>query len=102
RAHLPGLVAHDVGEPLRAPLLRDLLESCELGTREGPRHAQEPDGLCSAEDTEFRATGRLARLLDLEPEARVRLVGAEAPVGLLVGHPRPRARDIDADAFPPD
>ena len=35
-------------------------------------------------------------------EARVRLVGAEAPVGLLERHPRERRRDLDPEALAPD
>ena len=98
----PLLVADEVREPLRAPLLRELLERRELGARERPRHAQEPHGLGAGEDAELRAARRLGRVLELEPEARVRLVGAEAPVGLGEGHPRPRRRDLDAEALAPD
>ena len=38
------------------------------------------------EDAELRAARHLGRVLDLEPEAQVGLVGAEAAVGLGVGH----------------
>ena len=42
------------------------------------------------EDAELGAARELGRVLDLEPEAKVGLVGAEAAVGLLVRHPRER------------
>ena len=86
RAHLARLVGDHVGEPLRAPLLRELLERVELGARERLRRADEADRLGAREDAELRAARRLGRVLELEPEAQVGLVGAEAAVGL-----RPRS-----------
>ena len=79
-----------------------LLERRELCTRERARHAEETDGLCPGEDAELRAPGRLRRVLELEAEARVGLVRAEAPVGFGERHPRKRRLDLDAEALAPD
>ena len=66
------------------------------------RHAEEAHGLGAREDAELRAARRLGRVLDLEPEAQVGLVRAEAPVGLCVGHARERRLELDAEALAPD
>ena len=101
-AELAALVPDDVREALRAAFLRELLECPELGARVRPRHAQEPDRVGAGEDAELRAARELRRVLELEPEARVGLVGPEAPVGLGEGHPRPRRGDLDIEALAPD
>ena len=102
RAHLALLVVDEVGEPLRPPLLRELLELRQVAAAELLRHAQEPHGLGALEDAELGAARHLGRVLELEPEARVRLVGAEAAVGLLERHPRERRLDLDPEALAPD
>ena len=86
RAHLAVLAEHEVREPLRAPLLRDLLELRELAARELLRDAQEAHRRGVGEDAELGAARDLGRVLDLEPEAQVGLVGAVAQVA-----PRPRS-----------
>ena len=91
-----------VGEPLRAALLRGLLERRQLGAGEHLRHAQEANGVGGGEDAELGAAGQLGRVLELEPESCVGLVGAEPAVGLLVGHPRPGSRNLEPDAVAPD
>ena len=102
RAHLALLVEHEVGEPLRAPLLGELLELRQVAAAELLRHAQEPHGLGALEDAELGAARHLGRVLELEPEASVRLVGAETAVGLLERHARERRRDLDSEALAPD
>ena len=102
RAHLALLVVDEVREPLRPPLLRDLLEPSEIAARELLRHAQEAHRLRAREDAELGAARDLGRVLELEPEARVRLVGAEAAVGLREGHAGERRLDLDPEALPPD
>src|ERR1019366_3799627 len=59
----------------------------ELGAREGPRRDEEADGLRAGEDAELGAAGDLRRVLDLDAEAEVGLVGAEAGVRLVPGEP---------------
>ena len=76
----------------RARSLR--LSSC--GTRR-KRTASAP-----REDAELRAARDLGRVLELEPEARVRLVRAEPAIGLLEGHARERRLDLDPEALAPD
>ena len=102
RAHLPLLVEDEIREPLRPPLLRELLELREVAAGVRLRHAQEAHGIGTLEDAELGAAGDLGRVLELEREARVRLVGAEAPVGLGEGHPRERRLDLDPEALAPD
>ena len=102
RAHLALLVEHEVGEPLGAPLLGELLELRQVAAAELLRHTQEPHGLGAFEDAELGVARDLGRVLELEPEARVRLVGAEAAIGLLERHARERRRDLDSEAFAPD
>ena len=102
RAHLALLVVDEVREPFRPPLLGQLLELREVAAAELLRHAQEAHRVRAAEDAELRAARHLGRVLDLEPEARVGLVGAEAAIGLLEGHPRERRLDLDPQALAPD
>ena len=102
RAHLALLVVDEIGEPLRPPLLGQLLELGEVAAAELLRHAQEADGVGVLEDAELGAARHLGRVLELEAEARVRLVRAEAAVGLLEGHPRERRRDLDPEQLAPD
>ena len=49
----PSLVDDEVGEPFRAPLLRDLLEPCELAARERLRRDEEAHGRRVREDAEL-------------------------------------------------
>ena len=102
RADLPRLVADHVGKALRAELLRALLERRDLGARVDARHAEEPHRVGAREDAELGAARGLGGVLDLEREAHVGLVRAEAPVGLGEGHVRERPRDLDAEALAPD
>ena len=78
--------------------LRDLLERASsargtLGTR---RYAPPRPG----EDARPEPPGELGGVLELEPEPRVGLVGAEPPIGLVVGHARPRRLDLDLATGP--
>src|SRR5581483_5761812 len=73
----------EVRESLRAPLLGHLLELRDLGTAELARHLQEADRGRVREDAELRAARELGRVLDLEAEPQVGLVGAVPAVGLL-------------------
>ncbi len=103
RADLSGLlVADEVREPLRPALLRDVLESSQLGARVRARDAQEPDGFGVCEDAELGPARELGRVLELESEACIRLVRSEPPVGLLVRHLRERRLDLDPEALAPD
>ena len=95
-------VEDEVGEPLCPPLLRELLELRELAAAVRLRDAEEAHRLGAGEDAELGAARRLGRVLHLELEARVRLVGAEAAVGLLERHPRERRRDLEPEALAPD
>ena len=56
----------------------------------------------SANTPNSRAARDLGRVLDLEPEAKVRLVRAVAEVRLLPGHARERRLELDAAALAPD
>src|SRR5579885_1504924 len=90
RAHLAALVADDVREPLRPPLLRDLLEPGELRPRERARRDEEADARRVCEHAEPRAARELRRVDDLEPVPEVGLV---APVPRhRVGERQPRER----------
>ena len=102
-AQLAGrLVPHQVREPLCASLLRDLLQRGQLGARERARNADEANGGRVREDPELGAACELGGVLELEPEPRVWLVGAEAPVGFLERHRRERRLDLQAEALAPD
>ncbi len=100
--HLALLVVDEVREPLRPPLLRDLLEACEIAAAELLRHAQEPHRLGAREHPELRRARDVGRVLELELEARVGLVRAEAAIGLLERHARERRLDLDPEALAPD
>src|SRR6188472_1106840 len=89
RADLAALV-DEVREALRAPLLRDLLESLQLGPREDAGNRQEADRLGAAEDAELGAARHLGRILDLETEAQIRLVRAVAQKRIRERQPRER------------
>ena len=102
RADLPLLVEDEIRKALRPPLLRELLELREVAAGVRLRHAQEAHGLGALEDAELGLARDLRRVLDLEREARVRLVGAEAAVGLGERHPRERRLDLDPEALAPD
>ena len=102
RTHLALLVEHEVGEPLRAPLLGELLELRQITAAELLRHAQEAHSLGAGEDTELGAARHLGGVLELEPEARIRLVRAETSIRLVERHPRERRRDLDSQALAPD
>ena len=93
---------HEVREPLRSVHLRDLLELPDLrsGVRAGDAH--EAHGLRIREHAEPGAARELRRVLELEAEPEVGLVRPEAAIRLLVGHPRERRRDLDAEALAPD
>ena len=91
RANLALLVEHEVGEPLRPPLLGERLEPVELGARELLRDADEPHGGRIGEDAELGVARELGRILDLELEAQIGLVRAVAVVRLLPGHATERA-----------
>ena len=86
-----------VREPLRAPLLGDLLEPCLLAARERPRHDDVADARRVLEDPELGAARHLGRVLDLQPEAEVGLVRAVPEHHVVVGEAGERAlRRLDA------
>ena len=91
------------GETLRAALLGDLLELGDLCARERPRDADEAYGRRNRRRRRTREP-RVAggRILELELEAQVGLVRAEAAVGLGEGHPRERHRGSRCRALAPD
>ena len=95
-------VEDEVGEPLCPPLLRDLLELRELAAAERLRDAEEAHGVGAGEDAELRAARGLGRVLELQPEAGVRLVRAEAPIRLRPREPLERRLDLDPQALAPD
>src|SRR4051812_16377086 len=101
RTHLALLVPHEVREPLGTPLLRHLLEALELAAGESLRHADEAHGRRAREDAELRIAGDLGRLLELEPEPKVRLVRAEARVGFRPGEPWERRLELHVEAVSP-
>ena len=90
RAHLTRVVEDEIGETLRAPLLRELLEPLQLAARERFRRDEVADGLRAGEDPELGAARDVGRVLDLEAEADVRLVGAVAEHRVGVRHARER------------
>ena len=89
RPHLVAVV-DEVRQPLRPPLLRDLLEPLQLRPRERARRDEEAHRLRPAEYAELRAARHLGRVLDLEAEAKVGLVGAVAGERVRVGEARER------------
>ena len=84
------------------PRLGHVLELLHLRAGELARDAQVAHRLGVREDAELGAAGDLRRLLDLEAEAKVGLVRAEAQLGLLPGHPREGRLELDADRLAPD
>jgi hypothetical protein len=74
RAHLPALVVDEVGEPARAPLLRELLEPRELAARERLRGDEVAHRRGAPEHAEPGLPRHGGRVLDLETEAKVGLV----------------------------
>src|SRR4051812_36003202 len=54
------------------------------------------------EDAELRAARQFGRLVNLEPEAQVGLVGAVAQLRLVPGHALVRRLELDVEAFAPD
>ena len=87
RAHLALLVEHEVREPFAAPLLRQLLQRGELGARELLRHGQTLDARRLREHLEVGVAGLRSEVVQLEAEAQVGLVGAEARHRLVPGQP---------------
>ena len=85
-------VVDEVREALRSPFLCDLLQPAELGAREGTRRNEVAHDGCSGEDAELRAPRDLGRVLDLEPEPEVRLVGPVAQHHVRELEPRERTR----------
>ncbi len=86
-----------VGQPLCSPLLRELFEPRLLGAGERPRHDDVADARRVLEDAELGAPRHLGRLLDLQPEAEVGLVGAVAKHRVAVREARERTlRWLDA------
>src|SRR5690348_3267732 len=69
-------VVDEVREALRPPFLRDLFQPAELGTREGTRRDEIAHDGRSREDAELRRARDVRRVLDLEPEPKIGLVGA--------------------------
>ena len=102
RARLTVLSVDDVRQPLRAPLLRELLEPLEIGARVLLRDGQVANRGGAREDLELRAPRELGRVLDLEPEAQVGLVGAVPEHRVGVGQPLERDLELDADRLAPD
>ena len=102
RARLTVLAVDDVREPLRAPLLRELLEPFEVGPRVLLRNRQVANRRRVGEDLELRAARELGRVLDLEPEAQVGLVRPVAEHRVGVGQPLERDLELDPDRLPPD
>src|SRR5690606_5052131 len=91
----------DVGEALRAPLLRPLLPAVQLTTGQ-LRAAGVDDGahVGSAEHAERRVPEVVRELDELEVEAQVRLVRAVPGHGLAVRHPADGPLDVDIDELP--
>ena len=92
RADLPALVAHEVGEPLRAPLPRELFEARELSAGECLRRNDVPNGGGAPEHAELRIARDVVGVLDLHPEAEVRLVRAVLRDRLVISETRERPR----------
>src|SRR5439155_6633274 len=92
RSQLPRFADDDIGETLRAPALRELFESLELRAGERRGHDEKTHAVRVREDAEFGCARDLCRVLDLEPEADVRLVRAVTKHHLGVAEPRERAR----------
>jgi hypothetical protein len=53
------------------------------------------------EDAELRVARDLGRVLELEPETKIRLVRPEACVGLRPREPRERRLELDVEAVAP-
>ena len=90
RAHLPGLVVHEVREALRAPLLRHGLQPLELGARERARRDEEANDRRIREHAELGAARGLRCVLDREAETEVRLVRPVLRHRLVPREPRER------------
>src|SRR6266508_1458521 len=102
RAHLARLVEDEICEPFGPPLLGKIFQALELCARVLLRDAQEAHARGTREDAELRAARELRRVLELELEAEIRLVGAETAVGLVPGESRERNLELDADRLAPD
>ena len=92
RAHLARFVDDEVCEAFCAPLLRELLEAPELGTGERTRCDEVAHPRRAGEHTEGRIARDLRRVLDLEPEADIRLVVAVPEHRVRIREPRKWAR----------
>ena len=90
----PALVVDEICEPLRAPLLREVLELLQLAARERLRRNEVAHRLGVREHPELRVARERGRVLDLQTEAEVGLVGAVAQhrVGIRHARERPRRR----------
>src|SRR5207302_341839 len=102
RSGLPVLAVDDVRESLRPPLLRVLLELGQLGARVLLGHGQVADRGRIGKDPELRAARDLGRVLDLETETEVGLVGAVAQHRLRVGEPLERRLELYTERLAPD
>ena len=102
RAHLALLVEHEVRETFRPPFLGERLQPVELCARELLRDAQVAHRRRVREDAELRPARQLGRVVDLEPEAEVGLVGAVAELCLVPGHALEGRLDLDVEALAPD
>ena len=90
RANVAVLGVHEICEPLRSPFLRRALEAFELGARERLRRDDVPHRRRVREDAESRVACQLCRVVYLELEAQVRLVGSETAHRLVPRDPGKR------------
>src|SRR5262249_37696878 len=85
-----------------APAAHELLELRELAARQLAVDAEVAHRRRVGEDAELRVAREGGRVLDLETEAQVGLVGAVPPVGVLPLHARERRLELDPAALLPD
>ena len=85
--------------PLAPQPLTSVLELRDLAARQLRSAPQVADGRGVREHAELGAAGDRGRVLDLEPEPKVGLVGSVTQVGLVPLHARERRLELDAAAF---
>ena len=103
RARLAVLAVDDVGEPLRAPLLRELgraRRASPRGNSGGTRRNRTASAPANTLNSDPRVTSVASSISS--SKRRSGLSRAEAAVGLGVGEPRERRLQLDADALAPD
>ena len=103
RADLAVGAVDDRGEALRAPALRRPPRASRARCATAPSARDRyRTAFAFANTRELRAARDAGRVLDLEPEPQVGLVGAVAQVGLVPCHARERRLELDAPALAPD